>query len=208
VILASGSPQRRAILEQLGIAFTVVVPDVDELTSGPPEEVVLENAHRKALAIATGLDPAHPSANTESAGLAGQRASKTTEAILGVDTVVALGSVIYGKPSDREAAAETLQALGGRGHRVLSGVCVIEDGLARTAAAVTTVNFRPLDERTLAWYLDTGEWRGRAGGYAIQGRGAALVDSIEGDYLNVVGLPVATLLDLLPSALFPAVFRQ
>jgi septum formation protein len=190
VILASGSPQRRAILEQLGIAFTVVVPEVEELTSGPPEEVVLENAHRKASVV-----------------VAGQRASNDAEAVLGVDTIVALGPVIYGKPPDREAAAETLQALGGRSHRVLSGVCVIEDGRARTAAAVTTVNFRPLDARTLAWYLDTGEWRGRAGGYAIQGRGAALVDSIEGDYLNVVGLPVATLLDLLPSALFPAVFR-
>jgi septum formation protein len=194
VILASGSPQRRAILEQLGVAFTVVVPDVDELTSGPPEEVVLENAHRKAAAAVTGLDPARPGNNAET--------------VLGADTVVALGSVIYGKPSDREAAAETLQALGGRDHRVLSGLCVIEDGRARTAAAVTTVNFRPLDERTLAWYLDTREWRGRAGGYAIQGRGAALVDSIEGDYLNVVGLPVATLLDLLPWLLFPAVFRQ
>jgi septum formation protein len=229
VILASASPQRRAILEQLGIAFTVVVPDVEELTAGPPEEVVLENAyckasavatrldpaHRKAPAIATGLDPAHPSGNTESAGV-GQRASIDAETgsthppppVLGVDTIVALGSEIYGKPNDREAAAATLQALGGRSHRVLSGLCVIEDGRARTAAAVTTVNFRPLDERTLAWYLDTGEWRGRAGGYAIQGRGAALVDSIEGDYLNVVGLPVTTLLDLLPSLLFPAVFRQ
>jgi nucleoside triphosphate pyrophosphatase len=194
VILASGSPQRRAILEQLGVAFTVVVPDVDELTSGPPEEVVLENAHRKASAVVAGLDPAHPSIDAET--------------VLGVDTVVALGAEIYGKPADRDAAAATLQALGGRGHRVLSGVCVIEDGLARTAAAVTTVNFRPLDARTLAWYLDTGEWRGRAGGYAIQARGAALVDSIEGDYLNVVGLPVTTLLDLVPSLLFPAVFRQ
>ncbi len=184
MILASGSPQRRAILEQLGIAFTVVVPDVDELTSGPPEEVVLENAHRKAACRCCGASG--PASNAE--------------AVLGVDTIVALGSEIYGKPDDREAAAATLQALGGRSHRVLSGVCVIEDGRTRTAAAVTTVNFRPLDERTLAWYLDTGEWRGRAGGYAIQGRGAALVDSIEGDYLNVVGLPVATLLDLLPSA--------
>lgn len=189
----------------MGIAFTVVVPDMDELTSGPPEEVVLENAHRKAAAIAAGQ---LASGNTESAGLLGQRATDDAETVLGVDTVVALGSVIYGKPGDREAAAVTLQALGGRSHRVLSGLCVIEDGRARTAAAVTTVNFRPLDERTLAWYLDTGEWRGRAGGYAIQGRGAALVDSIEGDYLNVVGLPVATLLDLLPYLLFPAVFRQ
>jgi septum formation protein len=191
LILASRSPQRRAILEQLGIAFTVVVPDVQELTAGPPEEVVVENAHRKAVSV-----------------VGGQRATNDAETVLGVDTIVALGSEIYGKPGDREAAAATLQALGGRSHRVLSGLCVIEDGRALTAAAVTTVNFRPLDERTLAWYLDTGEWRGRAGGYAIQGRGAALVDSIEGDYLNVVGLPVTTLLDLLPSLLFPAVFRQ
>lgn len=198
MILASGSPQRRAILEQLGIAFTVVVPDVDELTLGPPEEVVLENAHRKASAVVAGLAPARHS----------HHSSNSAEVVLGVDTIVALGAEIYGKPADREAAAATLQSLGGRSHRVLSGVCVIEDGRARTAAAVTTVNFRPLDERTLAWYLDTGEWRGRAAGYAIQGRGAALVDSIEGDYLNVVGLPVARLLDLLPSLLFPAVFRR
>ncbi len=193
VILASGSPQRRAILEQLGIAFTVVVPDVDELTGGVPEEVVLENAERKASAVAGGLVPG------ERDQLAGD-----AEAVLGVDTVVALGGQIYGKPAGREAAAETLRRLGGRSHRVLSGVCVIERDRTRTAVAVTTVAFRPLSERTLAWYLDTDEWRGRAGGYAIQGRGAALVASIDGDYLNVVGLPVATLLDLLPSAIFPA----
>jgi septum formation protein len=188
VILASGSPQRRAILEQLGIAFEVVVPDVDELTTGHPEELVLENAYRKASAVASGT-----------------QATGDAEAILGVDTIVALGDEVYGKPADREQAAATLRALGGRSHRVLSGVCVIEQGLARSAAAVTTVNFRSLSEQTLGWYLDTDEWQGRAGGYAIQGRGAVLVDSIEGDYLNVVGLPVATLVDLLPSVLFPAI---
>jgi septum formation protein len=196
VILASGSPQRRAILEQLGVAFEVVVPNVEELTAGPPEELVVENAYRKASAVATGLVPVtHP-----------HRSS--SEVVLGVDTIVALGSKIYGKPSDRDDAAATLRALGGRGHRVLSGVCVIEDGRTRTAAAVTTVNFRPLSEPALAWYLTTDEWRGRAGGYAIQGKGAALVDSIDGDYLNVVGLPVATLIDLLPSLLFPALSFQ
>jgi septum formation protein len=121
---------------------------------------------------------------------------------------VALGSTVYGKPADRDGAAATLRALSGRNHRVLSGMCVIEGGRTRTATAVTGVNFRSLSEQSLAWYLDTGEWQGRAGGYAIQGRGAALVDSIEGDYLNVVGLPVATLLDLLPSLLFPAVSLQ
>jgi septum formation protein len=191
LILASGSPQRRAILEQLGIAFDVVVPDVEELTTGHPEELVLENAYRKASIVAAGLVPATHGDNAE--------------AVLGVDTIVALGDEVYGKPVDREDAAATLRALGGRSHRVLSGVCVIEQGLARTAAAVTTVHFRSLSEQTLGWYLDTDEWQGRAGGYAIQGRGAALVDSIEGDYLNVVGLPVGTLVDLLPSVLFPAI---
>ena len=188
MILASGSPQRRAILEQLGVAFNVVVPGVEELMAGPPEEIALANAFRKASAVATG-----------------QQASGNGETVLGVDTLVALGSRVYGKPADRESAAATLRALGGRRHRVISGVCVIEDGRARTATAVTTVDFRPLGEAALGWYLDTGEWEGRAGGYAIQGLGAALVQRIDGDYLNVVGLPVATLLDLLPSLLFPAV---
>ena len=191
MILASGSPQRRAILEQLGVVFTVMVPNVEELALGEPEAVVLENARRKARAAAGGPNNKQHTGNGE--------------AILGVDTIVALDGRIYGKPVDREAAAATLRTLGGRSHNVHSGVCVIEHGQERTAAALTRVVFRPLSERTLAWYLNTGEWRGRAGGYAIQGRGAALVGSIEGDYLNVVGLPVSTLLDLLPSAIFPAI---
>ncbi len=185
LILASSSPQRKAILEQLGIRFRIVVPDVNELSSGPPEELVLENAYRKASAAVTGMglgDSARP--------------------VLGVDTVVALGSQVYGKPADAKEARATLEALSGRTHRVLSGVCLIVDGTARTAAAVTTVAFRLLDAATLDWYLDSGEWLGRAGGYAIQGRGAALVERIDGDYLNVVGLPVTTLLDLHPAALF------
>ena len=125
--------------------------------------------------------------------------------VLGVDTVVALDGRVYGKPTDREDAAATLRALAGRSHRVVSGLCVIEDGAARTATAATEVNFRSLSDAAIAWYVETGEWEGRAGGYAIQGRGAALVEYIQGDYLNVVGLPVATLLDLLPSLLFSAI---
>jgi septum formation protein len=84
---------------------------------------------------------------------------------------------------------------------VLSGVCLIEGPRVRTALSTTLVDIRALDDALLEWYLTTGEWSGRAGGYAIQGRGAALVGSIEGDYLNVVGLPVATLLDLAPEVL-------
>jgi septum formation protein len=121
--------------------------------------------------------------------------------ILGVDTVVSLGARLYGKPEDEGQARATLSALAGRRHVVISGLCLIEDGRTRTAAASTVVEFRALDAALIAWYLATGEWRDRAGGYAIQGRGAALVAGIEGDFLNVVGLPVATLLELAPGLL-------
>jgi septum formation protein len=168
VILASRSPQRKAILEQLGFEFEVVVPEVEELEDGDPREMVVENALRKARAVPGDL-------------------------VLGVDTTVVLDGVSYGKPVSEEDARRTLEILSGRTHEVWSGVAVND----RAAAACTRVTFRRLDERTLDWYLDSGEWRERAGGYAIQGRGAALVQAIEGDYFNVVGLPVPTLLDLL-----------
>lgn len=185
LILASGSPQRRAILEQLGIAFEVIVSGVDELEQGPPHEVALENAYRKAAAVAAQVG--------------------SERAVLGVDTVVALGRRLFGKPSDRAAATEMVSALAGQRHLVVSGVCLIEAGETRTAAAETAVEFRALDESAIAAYVDTGEWEGRAGAYAIQGRGAALVTRVEGDYLSVVGLPVATLIDLAPG-LIPGVF--
>jgi septum formation protein len=180
LILASRSPQRRAILEQLGVAFEVRVADVEELVAGPPDEVAIENAYRKAAGVMT---------------------SEADPPVLGVDTVVTIGGRIYGKPRDREHAREILEALGGRRHAVISGICLIEHGRARTAAARTLVDLRPLDSRIVDWYLDTGEWRERAGAYAIQGRGAWLVTAIEGDYLNVVGLPVATLAELAPRLL-------
>ena len=121
--------------------------------------------------------------------------------MLGVDTVVALGAKIYGKPADREHARATLMALCGRRHAVIGGVCLIEAGRVRTVAARTVVDIRPLDEDAIERYLDTEEWRERAGGYAIQGRGALLVKSIEGDYWNVVGLPVAAIVELEPELL-------
>jgi len=180
LILASRSPQRRAILDQLGVPFSVLVPEIEELDSGPPDEVVLENAYRKAAAAARG----HPDA-----------------LVLGVDTVVCIGGQVYGKPDDAAQARSTLEALSGRTHAVISGICLFEGGRARTAAASTLVEFRSLDHVLLDWYLASGEWRDRAGAYAIQGRGAALVRRIAGDYLNVVGLPVSTLLELEPALL-------
>jgi septum formation protein len=157
------------------------VADVEELDSGPPHEVAVENARRKAAAI-----PA---------------AGKGEELVLAVDTVVALGPRLYGKPSDAAEARATLQALSGRTHAVIGGLCLVGRDGTRTAVATTEVEFRALDRPVLDWYLGTGEWRDRAGAYAIQGRGGALVNRIEGDYLNVVGLPLATLLDLEPGLL-------
>ena len=172
---------------------------------GPPHEVVAENAYRKAAAAAGG---AAGGANAAAAAAAGANAAGGATAahaadrlVLGADTIVTLGGRIYGKPAGVEEARATLGALAGHRHAVLSGLCLIESGRVRTAVATTLVELRALDEAMLDWYLGTGEWSGRAGAYAIQGRGAALVRSIEGDYLNVVGLPVATLLELAPEVL-------
>ncbi len=180
LVLASGSPQRRAILERLGVAFEVRASTACELERGDPHEVAKENALRKARSV---------------------RRTGANEAVLGCDTLVALAGAIYGKPADAGAARETLRALSGSTHEVISGLALLTDGLTRTAVATTAVTFRVLGEDILDWYVARGEWRGRAGGYAIQGAGAALVRSVEGDYENVVGLPLATLLDLYPELL-------
>ena len=153
--------------------------DVAELADGDPAEVALDNARRKALAV-----------EVEGEG----------QVVLGADTLVALDGRTLPKPRDAARAREWLEALSGRNHRVVGGICV-RAGELDTAVVATDVRFRALDEATIAWYLDSGEWRDRAGGYAIQGRGAALVERIEGDYLNVVGLSVAALAGLIPGLL-------
>ena len=184
LILASRSPQRKAILETLGVPFELRPVDADEESEGVPARVADENALRKALA--------------------GRAAAG--EIVLGVDTLVSIGLDIWGKPPDEDAARDTLRTLAGRTHEVVSGVALVdEDGSVRAATAVTKVTFRPLDDAAIEWYLASREWEGRAGGYAIQGRGGALVERIEGDYLNVVGLPVGTLLGLWPDLLSLAV---
>jgi septum formation protein len=176
LVLASRSPQRRAILEQLGVEFTVEAPDVEEVTQGEPRSLVVENAVRKARAVE------------------GRR-------VLGVDTAVVLDGRVFGKPRDEEEARVFLRRLSGRTHEVVSGLALRERGGERTGVAVTRVRFRLLEPPELDWYVASGEWRERAGGYAIQGRGAALVAEIEGDYWNVVGLPVPELLSLAPDLL-------
>ena len=146
----------------------MVVPDVEELEGGDPREMVVENALRKMRAV-------------------------PGDFVLGVDTTVVVDGRSYGKPADEDEARRTLEILSGRTHEVWSGIALNE----RTATACTKVTFRRLPQPLLRWYLDTGEWRDRAGGYAIQGKGAALVQGIAGDFWNVVGLPVPALLDLL-----------
>jgi septum formation protein len=176
LVLASASPQRRAILEQLGVEFDVQPADVDELTEGDPREVVVENALRKARAV-------------------------DGELVLGSDTEVHLDGAVLGKAADEAHAERYLRALSGRTHQVYSGIALRDASGERTAVAVTDVTFRSLSDREIAWYLGTGEWRDRAGAYAIQGHGSALVERIEGDFWNVVGLPVPELLRLAPDLL-------
>jgi septum formation protein len=143
---------------------------VEELTQGEAHEVALENARRKAHAVEGGR-------------------------VLGVDTVVHLDGRLYGKPEDADAARAMIATLAGRTHEVVSGYCLRGEA---EGTDVTRVTFRRLDAAKVDAYVATGEWRGRAGAYAIQERGAVLVRRIEGDYLNVVGLPVAALLDAAP----------
>jgi septum formation protein len=186
ILLASTSPQRRAIMGQLGIPFEVIAPSYEEHDppDADPRALVRAHAREKARSVASG---------------AGDRP------VLGVDTTVWLDGRVYGKPADAEEAVEMLDALGGRTHLVISGLCLVTPGWEEVEAEETAVTFRALTPADLGAYEEAHEWEGRAGGYAIQGRGAALVERIEGDYLNVVGLPAALLVRLLAQR-FPGVY--
>jgi septum formation protein len=178
LLLASRSPQRRAILEQLGIPFDVVAPRYEEAPEQGVDAVELVRTHARAKAQSVAAE-------------AGDRP------VLGVDTEVVLDGRIYGKPNDATDAEVMLEELGGKTHLVMSGLCLVTPGWEIVEHESTRVTFRPLTARDLATYVTTGEWRDRAGAYAIQGRGAALVDGVDGDYLNVVGLPASLLVRLL-----------
>ena len=122
--------------------------------------------------------------------------------VLGADTLVAVDGDILGKPADSGQARDYVARLAGRTHQVVGAIAIVRDGeLSSTAVEITQVHFRTASPALLDWYVATGEWQGRAGGYAIQGAGAVLVAGIAGDYLNVVGLPLARLLDLVPELL-------
>jgi septum formation protein len=183
-VLASRSPQRRAILDQLGLRYRVEEPNYDEEPLAlPPERVVEERSRGKARSV---------------------RPARGDGPVLGVDTEVVLDDgAVLGQPPDATAAAAMVTALAGRTHRVVSGLTVRHDGAEHTGHAVTAVTFRALEPAEVEAYVARGEWRGRAGGYAIQESGGALVARVDGCYLNVVGLPVALLVDALHDVGYP-----
>jgi len=156
----------------------VEAPEVEELTDGDPRELVVQNALLKLRAVP------------------GDR-------VLAADSMVVWDGRAHGKPADAAEAERWLRELSGRWHEVMGGIAIREHGEERTDVAVTRVRFRELREGDIERYLASGEWRDRAGGYAIQELGAMLVEEIEGDYFNVVGLPVPALLGLLPGLLHP-----
>jgi septum formation protein len=176
LVLASTSAQRRAILEQLAIPFDVVSPEYveDDPPDAEPTELVRRHAEGKARSV-------HADGRVT----------------LGVDTTVVLDRRVYGKASDAEGASHMLGELSGRTHTVVSGLCLLGAGEDVVAHELTDVTFRHLSAETIASYVASGEWEGRAGAYAIQGLGGRLVQRIDGDYLNVVGLPGALLVSIL-----------
>ncbi len=174
--LASTSPQRQAILEQLRIPFVVVAPDYieDDPPDADPAELVRRHAQGKARSV--------------------HGEGRVT---LGVDTTVVLDERVYGKAADADDARHMLNELSGRTHTVVSGVCLLGGDDDVLVHDLTDVTFRLLSHDMIDGYVQSGEWEGRAGAYAIQGLGGRLVERVDGDYLNVVGLPGALLVSLL-----------
>lgn len=176
IILASGSPRRKELLAQIGIAFQVIKSNAEEkITSAIPEEIVKDLSAQKAADVAAGIKE----------GI-----------ILGADTIVCLDHEVMGKPKDREDAYQMLERLQGRSHSVFTGVTLMKkepgkDDIVRSFAVETKVKVHEMSKEEIEAYLDTGDPFDKAGSYGIQGPFAAYVDGIEGDYNNVVGLPIA-----------------
>jgi len=186
IILASGSPRRKALLESLGWEFTVVVPDTDEkiMDGEMPEELAERLAREKAEAV-------------------GNKYFHLP--VVAADTVVEIGGNILGKPRNEDEAFEMLSALQGRVHRVITGLALLKEGRMTSRNEITRVFFRKLDREEINTYINTENCLDKAGGYAIQGRGALLVEKIEGCYFNVVGLPLSLLSSMFQSTGWPLV---
>lgn len=184
LILASGSPRRRDLLRDAGLSFQIHSPDVDELEAGdlPPRELCLANARLKCLAVA-------------------QVHSEAT--VLGADTVVALDGKVFGKPRDLDEAAGNLRQFRGRVHEVMTGVVLARGPQLSEFVETSYVKFRNYSDQTIADYLAKVPVLDKAGGYAIQDHGEMLVERFEGDFDNIVGLPVSLVLDRLRRMGFP-----
>jgi septum formation protein len=169
-VLASASPRRARILEELGVPFRIVVSNADEaLLSGEDGRAAVERlARAKALAVARG----------------------ETLPVLAADTEVLLDGAILGKPAGLPEAVDMLRRLSGRAHEVVTGVCLVSAGEARSAVERSVVRFAPMSDEQMAWYAATGEPLDKAGGYHVDGRGALFVETVEGSPSNVAGLPV------------------
>ncbi|MBR4728326.1 MAG: septum formation inhibitor Maf [Clostridia bacterium] len=172
LLLASASPRRRELLALAGVDFTVCVSNADESVPAgtPPAQAAMLTAEKKARAVAK----THPA-----------------DTVLGADTIVVDGDAVLGKPHDAAQAKAMLRRLSGKTHTVITGVCIVRDGEAETFFAESRVTFYPLSDAEIDAYVATGEPMDKAGAYGIQGRGCTLVERIEGDYFNIVGLPVA-----------------
>jgi len=178
LVLASGSPRRLQLLQMLGIPCRVEVPNMDEspLPSEAPEAYVVRLARAKAGAVA---------------------AREPAALVLGADTTVVIRGAVLGKPGSPEEAAAMLGKLSGRTHHVMTGVALALGDQLLDALDVTDVTFRVLDRATIESYVSTGEPMDKAGAYAVQGRGAALIEGIRGDFFGVMGLPLRLVIDLL-----------
>lgn len=181
IILASASPRRRELLEQMGVPFEVLVSNADENVIGTPQERVRILAERKARSAARHV----------SEGL-----------ILGADTLISLDGRAIGKPADEEDARFTIMCLSGRTHSVLTGVCLLDVATGRVDVRMgeSSVTFKRLTRDEINAYIATGEYEGKAGSYAIQGIGESLIEKYEGSYSNIVGLPVELVAEMLKKA--------
>ena len=188
IVLASASPRRRELLEQIGIKFDIVVsnePEDEIDKSLSPENYTSELALMKACNVAKKLTGT----------------KRKDSLIIAADTVVYSDGKILGKPKDSDDAFRLLKSLSGKAHEVYTGICVMRltDGYATSKSIKTTVKFKELTDKTIKAYIKTGEPADKAGAYGIQGGGAVLVEEICGDYFNVVGLPLSALYDVLIS---------
>ncbi|GHU67674.1 septum formation protein Maf [Clostridia bacterium] len=179
LILASSSPRRLELIRAMGLQVEQVTSNADEIAEGEPIQLAMENARLKAEAI---------------------RAAAPDAYILGADTIVVLNGTVYGKPRDEDDAARILRILQGRSHEVITGVCLVHGQSVETAYDRTSVRFSPMTEREIRAYIATGDPMDKAGAYGIQGMMRMYVESVQGSYDNVMGLPTALVRRMLVGA--------